>query len=593
MAENDHVGTVLDNVLLSLGWLGRYQRIQFALAMMPCISSAFHTMSVVFIGRPVTHRCANISNELTRDDAGFPEIFTTMSSTFNTSIQYGACSIDLMNGTSVVHSEGCHGRYEYDEPSDRSFVSQWDLVCDGESLSDVSQTVLSCGQMFGALFLTGLADVFGRKPMFMLTHLLLLSVAIGIAFSPNFLVFVALRFFLGAVEQGTVLIANVVLMELMPIRHRALPSQFCSYLWAVALLMLCLCAYVTKDVSWRYAELLLAVSSLPVLIQWWVTDETLRWLLANNKFSRAKAILVKAAKVNRADVTKTLAILTAGTSMTSFDCSDTKFSSETQDTKALKCDDCPTNMTTSGSETTNQKKEMRFLAFVKNRNVLMVTVISCYIWFADSAVYYGLLMTSSSLADDLYLGFLLSVLVELPAAFAFSFLVNVVGSVGLPFAFAFLVNVLGRKRCASYSHLLAAFSLMAVVLLSYIPGTDSIPGLYWIQLTISLIGKFGITTGFSTMYLYSPELYPTNLRNTGFGISSLAARVGGMVAPYSRTFERHVAWGPGAVFSLLCLLVPVVIQFLPETNGHELPQTVQEMDEWLKKPKDRNTENTI
>ena len=49
---------------------------------------------------------------------------------------------------------------------------------------------------------------------------------------------------------------------------------------------------------------------------------------------------------------------------------------------------------------------------------------------------------------------------------------------------------------------------------------------------LALVGKMGLSAGFSTVYIFSSELFPTVVRNAGMGASSCMARVGGMVAPY-------------------------------------------------------------
>ncbi|BFZ14543.1 hypothetical protein BsWGS_17582 [Bradybaena similaris] len=169
---------------------------------------------------------------------------------------------------------------------------------------------------------------------------------------------------------------------------------------------------------------------------------------------------------------------------------------------------------------------------------------------------------STSLTDSLYLGVFLSVVAELP--------------MGVVFILA--IDRLGRKRCIVASFMLASISLLAATLLATVPIADDIPGIGIIIICVTLIGKFAVTSAFAVLWLYSSELYPTNLRNTGFGISSLAARMGGTIAPYSRTFSRYVPWGPGAVFTALCLLVPVLLRFLPETTGRELPQTLADFE---------------
>ncbi|CAL1547600.1 unnamed protein product [Lymnaea stagnalis] len=611
MKDSDQ-GAEVDNVLTSLGWMGRYQKIQFVVAQAAVIACAFHGMSVVFIGQPVLHKCAHtldlnvsVSGEnFTLND------FTGNSTGGNFSVSYGPCSIDITNDSESVYSSKCTG-YEYEDGRDKSFVSEWDLVCEGEALSDVSQTVLSLGQMLGAFFLTGLADKFGRKSTFMVYHFLLFSASFIIVFLPDFVSFVVLRFFTGAFEQGTGLVGVVLVIELFPAKKRAFAAQFGSYLWPCALLLLCLCAYVTREVSWRYTQLLLTASSAHLILQWWLVDESIRWLVAEKRYAAARKIIAHAAKVNKVDAKEvmgnmkelepTMELLDPRSEHTVEeeydDVSEPMVNGDQNDvddnnnnTKGLGANNstiCNTTRATTdgallGKEWTNgscnkadEPADIRFSAFFKNRNILMITCVSCYTWFTDSVTYYGLLMTSSSLADDLYLGFFLSVLVELPAAVAFSG----------------LINRIGRKRCVIVFHAMTGVCLLASVILSNAPFAGTyVPGKFWINLGLSLLGKFAVTVGFTTIYLYTPEMYPTVLRNTGFGISSVAARIGGMVAPYSRTFERHLPWGPGTVFAALCLLVPVLTVFLPETNGHELPQTLAEIDEWLvpkkKKPRE-------
>ena len=45
--------------------------------------------------------------------------------------------------------------------------------------------------------------------------------------------------------------------------------------------------------------------------------------------------------------------------------------------------------------------------------------------------------------------------------------------------------------------------------------------------------------------------------------------------------SRHYPWAPKAVLSGLCLVVPLLIQLMPETSGRDLPQTIADMETWL------------
>lgn len=55
----------------------------------------------------------------------------------------------------------------------------------------------------------------------------------------------------------------------------------------------------------------------------------------------------------------------------------------------------------------------------------------------------------------------------------------------------------------------------------------------------------------------------------------------------------YILWGPGLIFGLMCLFVTVLMTRLPETHGHELPESIEELKEWYNsKSKSKNKRNT-
>lgn len=50
-------------------------------------------------------------------------------------------------------------------------------------------------------------------------------------------------------------------------------------------------------------------------------------------------------------------------------------------------------------------------------------------------------------------------------------------------------------------------------------------------LALNTIGKLGVTMGFAVIYFWCAEIFPTLIRNSLMGASSMFARVGSIFAP--------------------------------------------------------------
>jgi putative MFS transporter len=82
----------------------------------------------------------------------------------------------------------------------------------------------------------------------------------------------------------------------------------------------------------------------------------------------------------------------------------------------------------------------------------------------------------------------------------------------------------------------------------------------------------------SSIYAYTPELYPTRMRGTGCGLSSSIGRVGAIAGPYAIGWLLAMA-GTSAVFSLAAamfgLAALAVLVLGPETQGRILEEISQ------------------
>lgn len=56
---------------------------------------------------------------------------------------------------------------------------------------------------------------------------------------------------------------------------------------------------------------------------------------------------------------------------------------------------------------------------------------------------------------------------------------------------------------------------------------------WWLTTVFWLAGRLAITAALAVLLLYTTEIYPTEIRNSGLGIASTCGGIGSILAPYT------------------------------------------------------------
>ncbi|XP_060085901.1 organic cation transporter protein-like [Ylistrum balloti] len=571
----------VDEIWIALGPFGKYQRYQLAFILIGIIPLAFHLLSSVFIAYRPPFQCNDTTVDIIFGDDSY--IYDNASYNF----VYNKCSIDVYTdstNSTLIKSTECLSGYSYSVPKDRTLVTEWDLVCDRAELAEFSQTLVILGQAFGAAIFTSLSDRFGRRKVHVLGHISLFTISFAIAWSPNYTVFAVLRFILGAVQQGSGLTMAILSLELLPLKERYIGECLGLVFWTTGINLLSPMGYFFRNLSWRYLQMALALFSCYSLVEYWIMDESVRWLLANGKQKDAERVVRKAAKLNGKnfdDVIKA-ATVKSPKEMTALIPGENHVSHDKKNDIPILLNGAEPDVIKEVGIGTGLNEDVEishggeradFAAPIKRYNVITIfrhkvilfnSLILWYTWLVNSLVYYALSLTSSTLSGDRFINYFLIAIVEYPAA-----LMELL-----------LINRIGRRKTCILFHVIAGIALAVSTICKTL--SDGAGTLGAVSLVFNLVGKFGITGSFSTVFLYTPELYPTNLRNAGIGISSSVARIGGMLAPFAGPLMDYITWGPGAISAAMCLLAVYLLTFLPETKGYELPTTIEELKTWYK-----------
>lgn len=536
----------VDEIWRTLRPWGRYQIRQMGFMWVAILLTALNLLSVVFIGYRPQFQCAEISP-------------TNQNSSINSTydIKYDECSVTISynqsNSSQTISS--CPNSYEYNAHNDISVVTEWGLVC-GESVKvDISQSLMILGQGVGGFLCTGLSDKFGRKTIHITSHILLFVLCLVTSLIPSYMGFAVLRFFAGMTVEGVLLSSVTLCVETLPMEWRFLAEVTGVVAWTTGLVMLTPLAYIMQTFSWRYLQLLLALLSVYSLVEYWLFDESLRWLMANGRLDEAEKVVRKAAKMNKMSFDKVISIVKA--KMDEIEALDK------ENGPILVASDSDVVIETYIPKNTEVKK-YSMVDILRDRLILINSIIIWFVWVTNSLTYTGLNLITPTLYGNRFLNFFLLCAIEYFSALT-EFL---------------LINRIGRKKTLIILMGISGGSLLISTLISSLQGDNSALG--YLATFFVLMGKYGITGAFSSVFLFTSELYPTNLRNSGYGFACAFASIGGVLAPFANTFHSYLAWGPGVVFSIMCFLSAIMTIHLPETRGRELPTSIEELKMWYK-----------
>ncbi|MFD6067971.1 MFS transporter [Amycolatopsis lurida] len=383
------------------------------------------------------------------------------------------------------------------------------------------------GMAVGAVVWGTIADRIGRKRAFSVTLLLFALFSVLGAFAPNVETFLALRFLAGIGLGGCIPVDYAIVSEFSPRKHRGRVLSAMDGWWPIGTTLAAVTATLLLPVegNWRW---MLVLMILPALLLFWVrrgVPESPLYLVRKGREAEARAVIDDL--VRRTGATP-----------------------EPYSVPPAVVED-----TRGGAVAAAFDQLRRVWAFNPR-----ITAVAWSLFISVMLVYYAALSWMPSILRAQGFGEI--------AAFASTALMNATGIVGVAVA-VLLVDKVGRKRIIMVAGPLTALSLVVFSLLLDTPAA-----------AVVAIGAFGLfaLVVIPVMYAYVSELYPTELRASGFGWASSSSRA---ITGFAPLLFGSVLWpvlGLPLTFAVLGVLVVAAVLFMkvgaPETRGRELDRIV-------------------
>ncbi|XP_052766824.1 organic cation transporter protein-like [Mya arenaria] len=500
------------------------------------LRGCWHVLAIIFMGAVPSHWCAR--PEDTNSTHYYPD---------------GECSVTFEQGGTNVTEECSYG-YEYGKEFDSTIATDFDLVCKNDYQVDLSTTIYMIGSALGAILITPLSDKYGRKKVLLVSLWIQGVFGIGVAFVQSYIAFVITRFVVALLNMAIALIAYVMITELFTTKKRTLPSVGVNFFWSWGIMTLALFGYLIRD--WRHMQILITVPNFITVLYIWFLPESIHWLLTNKRWKLLRKTVKSAAKTNSITISEDFfrhmneaetcpSRSIEQVEVDTFVKQGTEQHVETKDVKPMD----------------GQTKAVTILDLFKTPKIRRYTIVMFYLWFVISLAYFGILFSTPTLHGNMFVNLAISGAVEMPACLTCMYVLERTGR---------------RKPLVCFMLLCGVMNIVTI----FVPAeTASGVNLQPLTITFAMIGKFGITGAYSTVYLMSAEIFPTSVRNQAVGLSSFFENCGSISAPFIVYGAKNLERMPLVIFGALTVLGGLLALMLPETHGQALPENIPDIDD--------------
>ncbi|GAA2632607.1 MFS transporter [Actinomadura fulvescens] len=398
-------------------------------------------------------------------------------------------------------------------------IKEWGLSTGQVTLAITSGSV---GMLLGALVSGWLADRVGRVRMVALGVVITGLASLAIAFAPSFAWLVVLRFVQGLGIGGEVPVAATYVSEIAKAKHRGRFVLLYELVFPAGLFTATLvAAWVVPNWGWRALFVIGAVPALAIAFMQRGVPESPRWLAAKGRLAEADQVVTRIeTEVSR----------TAGT--------------------------LPEPAPATGPAAVEPRGTLRDLV---SGVYLRRTVVVSALWFFGYFVNYGITAWLPTLYTKVFH-------VSIDTALHYNLWTNAAGFLGC-LTVALVIDKVGRRWALATG---LAGSAAALVTLGALGAVSASQVAVWAS-----VAAFFVFATNVTLYLYTPELYPTRSRALGCSMGGVFNRAGVILGPI--VVGNLVSGGASSatIFAMLggvALAGAVAALFAVETRGRTLEQ---------------------
>ncbi|KAG0439947.1 hypothetical protein HPB47_016454 [Ixodes persulcatus] len=274
---------------------GQFQRMALLCSIVSFFMNVVHSQTLPIMSRPVAHWCKPSDEHagLSADEWKNTSIPQGVDGRFSSCTRYEPPMPTPADNKTEVSCD----RWDYDSEVGATIVRDFNLVCDRKWLLRALRFVYSLGGSVLLPVMGSASDKYGRRAVLGLTLFGLVLSGVVTSLVKTLVEFAVLQLLTSTSITTFQAISTVLLFEVTPQDHRML---FCMLNICVPLVLgtVVLGLLGTTLMHWSAMQLVVISPTLLLLLTYHLTDESPRWLITSWKFKDAERVILWAARQN-------------------------------------------------------------------------------------------------------------------------------------------------------------------------------------------------------------------------------------------------------------------------------------------------------
>ena len=411
-----------------------------------------------------------------------------------------------------------------------NWASDLKIVCGTKKVFSIVGTIYFIASIAGYLAMSKFPDRYGRRTVFLCLNFFSLISLVQMLFLFNFAQILIAGFVLGLSSMNLAL-GTVIVNENIDGNYTAFVIGLTMAMFPLGGMINTFFMYLFND--WRYYHvLIILLVALNNYLGFKYLKESPKWLMANHKYEEYLETIVYISEINNT-FERTWAFI---------------------EVKHFHNQGSMQSMIRKNNYQKEDIQNFRKVVYeitdlFKFKSIRLLTISNLYLWIFSGFSFYGILLNLEGLTGNIYIDSIVSYTAEFIAEIAS-------GAVA---------DKVGRKPTILWSIVLSTFGCAIFPFSSSLYIT--IPALFMICI--------GVASVFNVLYIYSAEMYPTNIKSLALGVFFVFNRIAAGTVPYILTLTPNVVF----IIFLMSFGALLVMTIMPETLNKDYGDEVIEVKE--------------